>query len=87
MMRKRFFEEMEAITAGKEPRGIIGSTNAAQCIALPNMARELNTEGITLADFDRHPLLRQRLKGFQFHYGQPPAVRRAFVEAMGIAEA
>ena len=84
MMRNRFFEELDTIAAGKEPRGIIRSANAAQCIALPNMAREQNTEGMTLAEFDKDPILRQRLKEFRHHYGQPAAVRRAFVEAMGI---
>jgi 5,5'-dehydrodivanillate O-demethylase len=84
-MRNRFFEELEAMAAGKEPGGIIRSANAAQCIALPNMARELNTEGLALADFDKDPLLRQRLKEFRHHYGQPPEVRRAFVEAMGLS--
>ena len=49
------------------------------------MARELNTDGLTLAEFDKDPILRQRLKEFRHHYGQPPEVRRAFVEAMGIA--
>jgi hypothetical protein len=49
------------------------------------MARELNTEGISLADFQHDPLLRQRLKEFRHHYGQPPEVRAAFAEAMGIA--
>ena len=48
------------------------------------MARELNTEGIALADFDKDPILRQRLKEFRHHYGQPAEVRRAFAEAMGI---
>jgi hypothetical protein len=28
--------------------------------------------------------LRQRLKEFRHHYGQPPEVRAAFAEAMGI---
>ena len=86
MMRNRFFEEIEAMAAGKEPGGIIRSANAAQCIALPNMARELNTEGLTLAEFDKDPILRQRLKEFRHHYGQPAEVRREFVEAMGIRE-
>ena len=86
MMRNRFFEEIEAMAAGKEPGGIIRSANEAQCIALPNMARELNTEGMPLAEFDKHPLLRQRLKEFRHHVGQPPDVRRKFVEAMGIAD-
>ena len=85
MMRNRFFEEIEAMAAGKEPGGIIRSANEAQCIALPNMARELNTEGLTLAEFDNDPLLRQRLKEFRHHYGQPAEVRREFVEAMGIS--
>ena len=38
-----------------------------------------------LADFDKDPILRQRLKEFRHHYGQPTDVRRAFVEAMGIS--
>jgi 5,5'-dehydrodivanillate O-demethylase len=84
MMRNRFFEEMEAVAAGKDPRGVIRSANEAQAIELPNMARELNTEGIALADFDKDPILRQRLREFRHHYGQPADVRRAFVEAMGI---
>ena len=69
---------------GKEPGGIIRSANEAACISLPNMAREFNTEGIPLADYDNDPILRQRLKEFRHHFGQPAQVRREFVEAMGI---
>jgi 5,5'-dehydrodivanillate O-demethylase oxygenase subunit len=65
MMRKRFFEEIETMADGKQPGGVIRSANEAACIALPNMGRELNTEGVALADFDKHPLLRQRLKEFR----------------------
>jgi 5,5'-dehydrodivanillate O-demethylase len=83
MMRRRFFEEMEAVEAGKDPGGLIRNPNQAQCIPLPNMARELNTEGIPIEDFDKDPILKQRLKEFRHHIGQPPEVRRAFVEAMG----
>jgi hypothetical protein len=49
------------------------------------MAREFNTEGLALAEYDKDPILRQRLREFRHHVGQPPEVRRAFVEAMGIA--
>jgi 5,5'-dehydrodivanillate O-demethylase len=84
LMRNRFFEEIEAMAAGKEPGGIIRSANEAQCITLPNMARELNTEGIPIADFQKDPILRQRLKEFRHHFGQPTEVRREFAEAMGI---
>jgi 5,5'-dehydrodivanillate O-demethylase len=85
MMRRRFFEEMETVAAGKDPGGLIRNPNEAQCIPLPNMRRETNTEGITLAQFDDDPVLKNLLREFRYHYGQPPEVRRAFEEAMGIA--
>jgi 5,5'-dehydrodivanillate O-demethylase oxygenase subunit len=85
MMRNRFFEELEAIKAGRDPKGVIRNPNMAQAIELPDMARELNTEGIPLAEFQNDPLLRERLKGFRHHFGQPAEVRAEFCEAMGIS--
>jgi 5,5'-dehydrodivanillate O-demethylase len=85
MLRRRYFEELEAIAAGKEPGGVIRNPNQAQCIPLPNMAREINTDGISLDEFEKHPQLLQRLKGFRHCVGQPPEVFRAFQEAMGVA--
>ena len=41
--------------------------------------------GIPIEEFKNDPLLRQRLKEFRHHYGQPPEVRKAFAEAMGVA--
>ena len=87
MMRQRFFEELEAIKAGRDPKGVIRNSNLAQSIDLPDMAREVNTEGIALAEFQNDPLLRQRLKEFRHHFGQPAEVRRAFERAMGISGA
>ena len=87
MMRQRLFDELEAIKAGRDPKGIIRDPNMAQSIELPNMARELNTQGIPLEEFQNDPLLRQRLKEFRHHFGQPPEVRAAFCEAMGISGA
>jgi 5,5'-dehydrodivanillate O-demethylase oxygenase subunit len=72
---------------GQEPGGIVRSANEAACIPLPNMAREFNTEGIPLADYDKDPILRQRLREFRHHFGQPAEVRHAFLEAMGISGA
>jgi 5,5'-dehydrodivanillate O-demethylase len=63
---------------------LIRNPNEAQGIPLPNMRRETNTEGITLEQFNDDPVLRNMLKEFRYHYGQPPEVRRAFEEAMGI---
>jgi 5,5'-dehydrodivanillate O-demethylase len=84
MMRRRFFAELDAIKEGREPNGIIRDPEAAACIELPNIARELNTQGIRLEEFCNHPLLRRRLTGFPFHFGQPPQVREAFERAMNI---
>jgi 5,5'-dehydrodivanillate O-demethylase len=84
MMRNRFFEELEAIKAGRDPKGVIRDPAKARMVELPNMARELNTVGIPLSEFKHDPLLRQRLTGFNFHYGQPAEVRAAFAEAMGL---
>jgi 5,5'-dehydrodivanillate O-demethylase oxygenase subunit len=84
MMRQRFFEEIEAVAAGRDPKGVIRNPNVAALIELPNMTRDINTEGITLAEFEKYPVLHQRLKEFRHHYGQPPEIRRAFLEAMGV---
>jgi 5,5'-dehydrodivanillate O-demethylase len=85
MMRQRFFADLAAVAAGKDPKGVIRDPEAAKCIELPNMMREINIDGITLEEFDKHPILKQRLREFRHHFGQPPEVRRAFEEAMGIA--
>jgi 5,5'-dehydrodivanillate O-demethylase len=84
MMRNRFFEELEAIKAGREPKGVIRNPDEAKAVSLPNMSRELNTVGITIEEFNNDRVLRHRLREFRHHPGQPPEVRAAFVEAMGI---
>ena len=86
MMRQRFFAEIEAVNEGRDPKGIIRDPARAQSIALPDMGRETNTQGIALADFQKDPVLRQQLKGFRHLYGQPAEVRRAFEEAVGISQ-
>ena len=35
---------------------------------------------------DKYPLLKARLNAFRHSFGQPPHIRRAFEEAMGIAK-
>ena len=84
-MRKRFFDDLEKVAAGKDPSGILRDPAAAACVPLPDVMRKYNVEGVPLSDYDKHPLLRERLAGFRHHYGQPADVRRAFAKAMGIA--
>ena len=85
MMRKRLFEEIDAVAKGGEAKGTVRSANLAKCIELPNITKKTSTEGITLAEYPQYPLLNARLKGFRHCFGQPPQVRKAFEEAMGIA--
>jgi 5,5'-dehydrodivanillate O-demethylase oxygenase subunit len=84
LMRQRFFEQLEALAAGKELKGIFRSANEAKCVELPNMLREINTDGVSIQEYEKHPLFGQRLKGFVHHAGQPAEIRRAFEQAMGI---
>jgi 5,5'-dehydrodivanillate O-demethylase oxygenase subunit len=86
MIRKRFFEELDALAKGREPKGIIRNSNVARRVELPNMERERCVEGVTLEEFDAYPILKARLTGFRWQYGQPPEVRRAFEQAIGIAD-
>jgi 5,5'-dehydrodivanillate O-demethylase len=84
MIRKRLFDDLDAIAQGQEPKAIIRNSNVARCVELPFFQKRESVEGITLEDHDKYPLLKARLRAFRHCYGQPPEVRRAFEHAMGI---
>jgi 5,5'-dehydrodivanillate O-demethylase len=84
MMRKRFFDELDAVAKGAEPKATLRNANVASSIELPNITKKTSVEGITLAEHENYPLLKVRLKGFRHCAGQPAEVRRAFEQAMGI---
>jgi 5,5'-dehydrodivanillate O-demethylase oxygenase subunit len=84
MIRKRMLDELDAIAQGREPKGVIRNANVAACVELPFFHKRESVEGIPLEDFDKYPLLKARLKAFRHSFGQPPEVRRAFEQAMGI---
>ena len=84
MMRKRLFEELDAVAKGAEPKAVIRNSNVARSVELPNITKKTSVEGITLEEHENYPLLKARLKAFRHCAGQPVEVRRAFEEAMGI---
>jgi 5,5'-dehydrodivanillate O-demethylase len=84
MIRKRFFDDLDAVARGEDAKGVIRNSNVASCVELPYFQKKESTEGITLEEHKNYPLLDVRLKGFRHCYGQPPEVRRAFQDAMGI---
>ncbi len=79
------FDDLDAIAQGREPKAVIRNPNVARCVELPNITKKTSVEGLTLEEHENYPLLKARLKGFRHCFGQPPEVRRAFEEAMGIA--
>ena len=76
--------DLDKVAKGEDPSGIIRDPAAAKHVELPDVMRKYNVEGVPLADYDKHPLLKERLAGFRHHYGQPVEVRRAFEKAMGL---
>jgi len=85
MIRKRFLDELAAVQKGAEPKGTIRNSNVARCVELPNMEHARCVEGVAAKDFETIPILKARLQGFRWQYGQPPEVRRAFEAAIGIS--
>ena len=84
MLRKRLFDDLRAVAAGKDPKGLIRGPARNQRVELPNIGRKLYTEGMTLREYREHPFWKNLLEDFRWHYGQPAEVRRAFREAMGL---
>ena len=84
MMRQQFLNDMEAVAQGRDPKAVFRDPEAAKCVLLPDMYRTINTQGLTLDEIRKDRILGQRLGEFRHHVGQPPEVRKAFVEAMGL---
>jgi 5,5'-dehydrodivanillate O-demethylase oxygenase subunit len=85
MIRKRFFDDIDAMQRGEEVKGTVRNPNVARCVELPYFQKKEALDGIALADYPKYPLLNLRLKSFRHCAGQPPEVWRAFQAAMGTA--
>ena len=86
MIRKRFFDDLESVAAGNDPKGTIRDPEVAKCVPLPNGDANAN-RSMTKAEFMANPYFRARVtQDFRWHAGQPKDVRKAFLEAMGADE-
>lgn len=83
MMRKRFFEELEAVAAGSRPKGLIIDKESNKDVSLPSACRDELLYGMPRAEQDRHPLLGPYLRDFIGQAGQPEEVRLAYEKAIG----
>ncbi len=83
LMRRQFFHDLDAVAAGKDPKGIIRDPRSAECVALPNLYDKMCHDGLPLTEWSKHPLLQRRLTSFPWQAGQPKEVWEAYAAAMG----
>jgi 5,5'-dehydrodivanillate O-demethylase len=83
MMRKRFFEELEATAQGELPKGLITDATKNQNVFLPSACRDELINGMPRAEQAVHPLLGPFLLDYIGQYGQPDAVRESYEAAIG----
>jgi 5,5'-dehydrodivanillate O-demethylase len=84
MLRQQLHDDLEAISRGEDPKGLIRDPEVNKAIPLPIADRELLTEGMSLAQWRAHPIYSKHLERFMFQAGQPADVWDAYCEAMGI---
>lgn len=82
MIRKQYFKDVEAVAAGRDPKGVIRDPERNRCIDLPTVNRRFFAESLPLEQYRKDPLRGKVLEDFRWHYGQPEDVRREFRRAM-----
>jgi 5,5'-dehydrodivanillate O-demethylase oxygenase subunit len=82
MLRKRFTDDLKAIAAGGDPKGLVRDPKLNECIQIPLVGRERLRNGITREQLNK----RHFLKAYIFQAGQPKEVREAFRAAMGLTD-
>ena len=51
MIRKRLFDELDAVAQGRDPKAVIRSANLAKCVELPYFQKKESVEGIALEEY------------------------------------
>lgn len=84
MIRRRFFDDMDRVAAGQDPKGVLRDPERNVQVPLPNAELRSVREGYTTAEILANPRLHMLFTSYVFQAGQPEAVRRSFSEAMGL---
>jgi 5,5'-dehydrodivanillate O-demethylase oxygenase subunit len=82
MLRKRFADDLKALAAGRDPKGIVRDPVANQCLEIPVVGRNRLKNGLPREVLMRRPVL----QSYIFQAGQPDAVKQEFQEAMGLTD-
>jgi 5,5'-dehydrodivanillate O-demethylase len=85
MIRRRMLEDIDAVKAGRDPKGVQRDPASNQRVFLPSDSRDFFQHGLPLADYQRHPKWARLLNHFIFHAGQPEWAQHAHAEATGVA--
>lgn len=85
MLRRQLFEDIDAVLAGRDPKGVLRDPERNQRVELPSDSRDFFLNGLPLADYQRHPKWARLLNHFIFHAGQPAWVQQAHEQATGVA--
>jgi len=85
MLRRRLFEDIDAVRAGSDPKGVLRDPAANQQRVLPSDSRDFFRDGLPLDAYRRHPKWNRLLSHFIFHAGQPEWVQQAHAAAIGVA--
>jgi 5,5'-dehydrodivanillate O-demethylase oxygenase subunit len=85
MMRQRFFQQLDAVAAGEEPKATIRDPAVNRCVPLPIIGRQQLTEGVTRAEMEAGGRRGEAVprRDFPFLCGQPEQIRRDYEAAMG----
>ena len=86
LMRKRYFEEMEKVAKGLDPKGVIRDEDAARYIELPIGDKTQFIDGVPLEKWPDDRLLRLRMRGQPWCAGQPDEVWREYADACGLQD-
>src|SRR5262249_52872849 len=86
MIRKRLFDDLDAIAQGCDPKAISRNSNVPQCYELHYYQKRESVGGLPLGECERCSLLKARREAFRHCDGHPPEVRAAFEAAMGLGQ-
>ena len=83
-MRRRFFEEMDIVAQGGEPKAVFRDPSRNVRVPLPMVYGDQITQSRTRDEILAHPTLKLFYSAYIFQAGQPLAVRDMVSHALGM---
>ena len=86
MIRRQYANDIDAVAAGRDPKGVMRDPAANHAVPLPSDHRDFFRDGLPREQYLKHPKWQLLLKQFVFHAGQPEHVKRACEAALGVPQ-